>query len=64
MGEEDPLKFVRETQSQAMNWFESPSDDPDDDNGIERWFPDGVMNTCWLALDYPLRKWIRADKWH
>ena len=49
---EDPNSFW-ETQSQAIDWFESPKTIlQTDDNGIERWFPDGVMNTCWLALDY------------
>ncbi|WP_261884428.1 propionyl-CoA synthetase [Vibrio pomeroyi] len=49
---EDPKSFW-ETQSQAIDWFESPKTIlQTDDNGIERWFPDGVMNTCWLALDY------------
>ncbi|NAZ54911.1 AMP-binding protein [Vibrio toranzoniae] len=48
---EDPNSFW-ETQSQAIDWFESPKTIlQTDDNGIERWFPDGVMNTCWLALD-------------
>ncbi|MCC4854769.1 propionyl-CoA synthetase [Vibrio lentus] len=49
---EDPSSFW-ETQSQAIDWFEPPKTMlQTDDNGIERWFPDGVMNTCWLALDY------------
>lgn len=49
---EDPNSFW-EAQSQAIDWFESPKTIlQTDDNGIERWFPDGVMNTCWLALDY------------
>ncbi|MEZ8353136.1 propionyl-CoA synthetase [Vibrio splendidus] len=49
---EDPNSFW-ETQSQSIDWFESPKTIlQTDDNGIERWFPDGVMNTCWLALDY------------
>ncbi|WP_373959439.1 propionyl-CoA synthetase [Vibrio gigantis] len=48
----DPQSFWK-TQSQAIDWFESPKTIlQTDDNGIERWFPDGVMNTCWLALDY------------
>ncbi|MCC4776213.1 propionyl-CoA synthetase [Vibrio cyclitrophicus] len=49
---EDPNSFW-ETQAQAIDWFEPPKTIlQTDDNGIERWFPDGVMNTCWLALDY------------
>ncbi|MEZ8245720.1 propionyl-CoA synthetase [Vibrio splendidus] len=49
---EDPNSFW-ETQAQAIDWFEPPKTIlQTDENGIERWFPDGVMNTCWLALDY------------
>lgn len=57
----DPQSFWK-TQSQAIDWFESPTNILQaDENGIERWFPDGVMNTCWLALDYHC-KHGRGDK--
>ncbi|KII76369.1 propionyl-CoA synthetase [Vibrio renipiscarius] len=39
-------------QAQNIDWFQAPQTIlANDENGIERWFPDGVMNTCWLALD-------------
>ncbi|MCG9625928.1 propionyl-CoA synthetase [Vibrio mediterranei] len=42
-----------EHQAKAIDWFEAPKTILEkDENGIERWFPDGVMNTAWLALDY------------
>ncbi|CAM3632074.1 propionyl-CoA synthetase [Vibrio aquimaris] len=52
LAKEDPKKFW---QSQAGNidWFKKPTKILEfDNNGIERWFTDGVLNTCWLALDY------------
>ncbi len=53
MAREDVQIRSWETQSQAIDWFESPKTIlQTDDKGIERWFLDGVMNTCWLALDY------------
>lgn len=49
---ESPEQFWQ-AQAEAIDWFEKPTTIlAEDDNGIERWFPDGVMNTCWLALDY------------
>ncbi len=40
-------------QAQALDWFTFPNTIlENDDNGIERWFVDGELNTCWLALDY------------
>lgn len=48
----EPESFWR-AQAENLDWFESPKTIlKSDENGIERWFPDGVMNTCWLALDY------------
>lgn len=48
----EPESFWRE-QSEALAWFEKPKTIlANDENGIERWFPDGVMNTAYLALDY------------
>lgn len=48
----EPEQFWR-AQSENIDWFEAPKTIiRKDENGIERWFPDGVMNTCWLALDY------------
>jgi len=40
-------------QSEKIDWFEKPKTAlAKDENGIERWFPDGLLNTSWLALDY------------
>ncbi|HDY8134176.1 TPA: propionyl-CoA synthetase [Vibrio vulnificus] len=42
-----------QAQAKNIDWFEFPktilANDP---NGIERWYPDGLLNTSWLALDY------------
>ncbi|OEF06680.1 propionyl-CoA synthetase [Vibrio genomosp. F10] len=48
----DPTSFWG-TQAKNIDWFEPPKTVLEsDENGIERWFPDGILNTCWLALDY------------
>ncbi|MEZ9233500.1 propionyl-CoA synthetase [Vibrio amylolyticus] len=48
----EPASFWKE-QANQIEWFEPPKSIIEtDSNGIERWFSDGVMNTCWLALDY------------
>ncbi|MDR9827803.1 propionyl-CoA synthetase [Vibrio sp. FNV 38] len=40
-------------QAEKIDWFKPPQTAlAIDDNGIERWFPDGELNTAWLALDY------------
>ncbi|MGF1722372.1 propionyl-CoA synthetase [Vibrio kyushuensis] len=40
-------------QSEKIDWFKKPQSIlQTDENGIERWFSDGELNTCWLALDY------------
>ncbi|MGF1771544.1 propionyl-CoA synthetase [Vibrio wakamikoensis] len=50
--EQQPESFWQH-QAEKIDWFEAPKTIlAKDDNGIERWFPDGVMNTAWLALDY------------
>lgn len=49
---EQPEAFWRK-QAQQIDWFQPPQTIlGNDEHGIERWFPDGVLNTCWLALDY------------
>lgn len=49
---EQPEAFWRK-QAQQIDWFQPPQTIlANDEHGIERWFPDGVLNTCWLALDY------------
>ena len=49
--QQQPEQFWQR-QAQNIDWFQAPQTIlANDENGIERWFPDGVMNTCWLALD-------------
>ncbi|CAH1534279.1 propionyl-CoA synthetase [Vibrio jasicida] len=48
----EPENFWR-AQAENIDWFEAPNTIlRADEHGIERWFPDGVLNTSWLALDY------------
>ncbi|HAS6219236.1 TPA: acetate--CoA ligase [Vibrio vulnificus] len=51
-----------QAQAKNIDWFEFPktilANDP---NGIERWYPDGLLNTTWLALDYHCEQG-RGDK--
>ncbi|ENP8319421.1 TPA: acetate--CoA ligase [Vibrio vulnificus] len=51
-----------QAQAKNIDWFEFPktilANDP---NGIERWYPDGLLNTSWLALDYHCEQG-RGDK--
>ncbi|MEF1254824.1 propionyl-CoA synthetase [Vibrio sp. M260112] len=40
-------------QAKHIDWFKAPETIlANDENGVERWFPDGLLNTSWLALDY------------
>ncbi|PNH90641.1 propionyl-CoA synthetase [Vibrio diazotrophicus] len=49
---EQPESFWH-AQAQKIDWFEFPQTIlKKDENGIECWYPDGLLNTCWLALDY------------
>jgi propionyl-CoA synthetase len=44
-------------QAQKLDWFEQPSASLyKDEHKLYRWFPDGQMNTCHLALDYQVRQ--------
>lgn len=48
----DPVKFW-EDQARVIDWFEFPTQMlSKDENGAYRWFADGQLNTCHLALDY------------
>ena len=50
--QQHPEQFWQQ-QAHNIDWFQAPQTIlAKDENGIERWFPDGLMNTCWLALDY------------
>ncbi|MCK6265175.1 propionyl-CoA synthetase [Vibrio sp. ZSDE26] len=52
LAKNDPTLFWGE-QAEKVDWFEPPKTIlQNDEHGIERWFPDGVLNTCWLALDH------------
>jgi len=47
----DPEGFWREA-AEAITWFEKPKTIFDPKAGVYgRWFPDGVMNTCYNAVD-------------
>ncbi len=40
-------------KAQELDWFKLPKTMlAKDENGIDRWFVDGEMNTCHMALDY------------
>ncbi len=47
-----PDTFWREAANE-LPWYTFPATiRAEDVNGVERWFPDGEMNTCYMALDY------------
>jgi propionyl-CoA synthetase len=49
---EQPEAFWGE-QAKSIAWYKAPTKMlENDDNGIERWFVDGTLNTAYLALDY------------
>ncbi|MBE1273916.1 propionyl-CoA synthetase [Enterovibrio baiacu] len=49
---DNPESFWQQ-QATHIHWFKPPSVALEKDaNGIERWFPDGELNTAYLALDY------------
>ena len=40
-------------KAEVLDWFTPPSEVlGSDENGVQRWFVDGELNTCYLALDY------------
>lgn len=48
----DPEKFWAE-QARNIDWIKPPQEIlTRDAEGLYRWFPDGLLNTCYLALDY------------
>ncbi|EPD0968623.1 propionyl-CoA synthetase [Vibrio vulnificus] len=61
LAKQQPESFWQ-AQAKNIDWFEFPktilANDP---NGIERWYPDGLLNTSWLALDYHCEQG-RGDK--
>ena len=39
-------------RAQLLDWYQTPERALSvDDNGMERWFADGVLNTCHNAVD-------------
>ncbi|MFT6914561.1 MAG: propionyl-CoA synthetase [Motiliproteus sp.] len=49
---ETPADFWKE-KAAALDWFKFPQQIlSKDENGIDRWFADGEMNTAHMALDY------------
>jgi propionyl-CoA synthetase len=47
----DPLGFWGEA-AREVDWYEAPKTVFDPKAGVYgRWFPDGVVNTCWNAVD-------------
>lgn len=52
----DPEGFWQ-AQAKQLDWFTFPQTIlSKDDNGIERWFADGTMNTAYMALDAHVEK--------
>ncbi|MGL6313799.1 propionyl-CoA synthetase [Vibrio sp. WXL103] len=61
LAQSHPKQFWLE-QAKQLDWFTPPSVAFEaDDNAIERWFPDGELNTAWLALDVHCQQG-RGDK--
>ncbi|WP_415887953.1 propionyl-CoA synthetase [Neptuniibacter sp. QD37_6] len=57
---EAPEEFWNE-KAQDLKWFKAPEKIlSKDENGVDRWFADGEMNTAYLALDYHVENG-RAD---
>jgi len=49
---ENPTDFWAE-RAEGISWYKKPETILSKDaNGMDRWFADGEMNTCYLALDY------------
>ncbi|MFV2032021.1 MAG: propionyl-CoA synthetase [Gammaproteobacteria bacterium] len=48
----DPEAFWAD-KAKLVSWYKEPENILSvDENGIHRWFADGEMNTCYMALDY------------
>lgn len=53
---EFPVEFWRE-QADRIHWFEKPRDIvSQDEQGFDRWFRGGQLNTAYLALDYHVER--------
>lgn len=52
----DPVAFWRE-QAETIEWFQFPQTILSQDaHGLWRWYADGMLNTCFLALDRHVRE--------
>lgn len=52
----EPQAFWAE-KAKALSWFNFPQQIlSKDENGVERWFADGELNTAYLALDYQVEQ--------
>ena len=48
---ENPQEFWKE-QANAITWYQKPTSIlTKDENGFDRWFVDGKLNICYLAID-------------
>lgn len=57
----DPERFWSE-QANQIHWYRQPDQTlSKDENGFYRWFPGGMLNTAYLALDYHVENG-RADQ--
>jgi len=57
----EPESFWAE-KAKLLSWYKEPENVLSvDENGIHRWFADGEMNTCYMALDYHVENG-RADQ--
>ena len=49
---DDPAAFWQE-KSSLIQWYQKPTNIlSQDENGLHRWYVDGELNSCYLALDY------------
>ena len=53
---EDPAGFWAE-KARLIEWYQYPQTSlTTDEQGIQRWYADGKLNTCYLALDYHIEQ--------
>lgn len=51
----DPSGFWHD-QAKKLPWFTFPENILSESSGRYQWFPDGEMNTCYMALDYHVKQ--------
>jgi len=53
---ENPAGFWKE-KARLIDWYQFPENIlSTDEYGVERWYADGELNTCYLALDYHIEQ--------